>query len=180
MPRIHPIDTEAASETSQQLLEQVRQKLGRVPNLMQSLGHSAAALGGYLSLNESLSKGVLTSKDRERIALAVAEYHRCGYCAAAHSAIGQMIGLSDEEVTEARRGNATDAKAQALLQFVRQILDAKGHVTDSDLANIRSQGYGDAAIAEMVAHIGLNVLTNFFNSVAQTEIDFPVAATLSA
>lgn len=180
MTRIHPLNPEVASETSQQLFDQVQKKLGRVPNLMQTLGHSPAALGGYLSLNESLSKGVLNSKDRERIALAVAEYHQCGYCAAAHSAIGQMIGLSDEEVTEARRGNATDEKAQALLQFVRQILDAKGHVPDADLDSIRSHGYGDAAIAEVVAHIGLNVLTNFFNSVAQTEIDFPIAAALAS
>lgn len=82
MPRIKPLSNDVASPESKELFGEVRKKLGRVPNLMQSLGHSPAALGGYLSLSESLSRGVLNAKDRERIALTVAEYHGCGYCAA--------------------------------------------------------------------------------------------------
>lgn len=180
MPRINPLKPEAANEESQQLFEQVQNKLGRVPNLMQSLGHSPAALGGYLSLNESLGRGVLSGKDRERIALTVAEHHGCGYCAAAHSAIGKMVGLPEEQIHEARRGNSTDPKVESLLRFVHQILDSKGHVDDAELESFRSAGYSDAAVAEVVAHIGLNVLTNFFNSVAETEVDFPQVEALTA
>lgn len=180
MSRINPLHHDVASEESQQLFGQVRDKLGRVPNLMQSLGHSPAALGGYLSLNESLSRGVLHTKDRERIALTVAEYHGCGYCAAAHSAIGNMVGLSESQIHEARRGSSDDPKVESLLRFVHRILDSKGHVDDSDLDSFRSAGYSDAAVAEVVAHVSLNVLTNFFNNVAETEVDFPQVKALAS
>ena len=180
MPRINPLNPDVATEESKQLFGQVQKKLGRVPNLMQSLGHSPAALGGYLSLNESLSRGVLHTKDRERIALTVAEYHGCGYCAAAHSAIGNMVGLTESQIHEARRGSSDDPKVDSLLRFVHRVLDSKGHVDDSDLDSFRSAGYSDAAVAEVVAHISLNVLTNFFNSVAETEIDFPQVKVLAS
>ena len=32
----------------------------------------------------------------------------------------------------------------------------------------------DAEIAETIGHVALNVLTNYFNNVAHTEIDFPL------
>jgi uncharacterized peroxidase-related enzyme len=180
MPRINPLNPDVATEESKQLFGQVQKKLGRVPNLMQSLGHSPAALGGFLSLNESLSRGVLHAKDRERIALTVAEYHGCGYCAAAHSAIGNMVGLTENQIHEARRGSSDDPNVESLLRFVHQVLDSKGHVEDSDLDSFRSAGYSDAAIAEVVAHVSLNVLTNFFNSVAEPEVDFPQVEVLAS
>ena len=41
-------------------------------------------------------------------------------------------------------------------------------------------GYGDAEIAEVVAHVALNIFTNYFNNVAGTAIDFPKAPALKA
>lgn len=35
-------------------------------------------------------------------------------------------------------------------------------------------GLSDADIIEIVLHVALNTLTNYVNSVAQTDIDFPV------
>ncbi len=41
-------------------------------------------------------------------------------------------------------------------------------------------GFGDDAIAEIVAGVALNIFTNYFNLVAETDIDFPQAAPLDA
>ena len=49
----------------------------------------------------------------------------------------------------------------------------RGGVSDTDLAGVRAAGYRDADIAAIVAHVALNVLTNYFNRVAQPVIDFP-------
>ena len=71
----------AADQTpaaSRPLLDAVNKQLGVVPNLMKMLGHSPAALGGYLSLNGALAKGTIGTKTGERIALAIAEFNRCG------------------------------------------------------------------------------------------------------
>ena len=39
---------------------------------------------------------------------------------------------------------------------------------------IKSAGYTDAQIVEIVQHVALNIWTNYVNNVAQTTIDFPV------
>jgi alkylhydroperoxidase family enzyme len=38
---------------------------------------------------------------------------------------------------------------------------------------VKAAGFTDAQIVEIVAVVAENVLTNFLNNVAQTEIDFP-------
>ena len=39
---------------------------------------------------------------------------------------------------------------------------------------VRAAGYTDGEIAEIIAHVALNVFTNYFNRAAQTDIDFPL------
>ena len=57
-------------------------------------------------------------------------------------------------------------------------MEKRGLVTDADVAAVREAGGGDAEIAEVVAHVGLNTFTNYFNTVADTTIDFPKAPAL--
>src|SRR5664279_1455361 len=80
MSRLSIPTVDTSPEASKPLLAAVKQSLGVVPNLMKLVGHSPAALEGYLSLNGALAKGKLDAKLRERIALAVAEYNGCDYC----------------------------------------------------------------------------------------------------
>jgi alkylhydroperoxidase family enzyme len=56
----------------------------------------------------------------------------------------------------------------------------RGLVDDADIAAVREAGHGDAEIAEVVAHVGLNTFTNYFNHVAGTTLDFPKVPALSA
>ena len=41
------------------------------------------------------------------------------------------------------------------------------------MEGLREAGYADAEVAEVVANVALNVLTNYFDRVAETEIGFP-------
>lgn len=143
------------------------------PNMMKTMANSAAVLDGYLGLTEALSHGSLPPKLREQIALVIAEENSCGYCRAAHSAIGRMVGLSSEAINDARYGTSLEAKAQAALQFARIVTQKKGRVSDADLADVRRAGYDDADVSEIIANVALNVFTNYFNEAANTEVDFP-------
>ncbi len=51
MSRLSIPAVDTAPEASKPLLAAVKQQLGVVPNLMKLVGHSPAALEGYLSLN---------------------------------------------------------------------------------------------------------------------------------
>ena len=173
MSRIHQINPQSATGKAKELLDAVQGKLGLVPNMTRAMANSPAVLDGYLSLSGSLSNGALSAKSREQIALAVAQANACDYCLAAHSAIGKMIGLSVDQILDSRRGSSVDPKTDAIIQFARQVVDQRGLVSDASIEHARAAGLDDGAIAEIVANVALNIFTNYFNHVAETEIDFP-------
>ncbi len=41
-----------------------------------------------------------------------------------------------------------------LLRFARILVEKRGLVTEADVEAVREVGYGDAEIAEVVAHVG--------------------------
>lgn len=175
MPRIQPVRIETAEPKTAELLSGVKKKLGMVPNLISTMAQSPATANAYLGFSQTLASGVLSAKLREQIALTVGQANECGYCIAAHCAIGQKAGLSVTEVAQARHGTAADEKTKAALAFARKLVDDRGRVTDADLEQVRHAGYGDGEINEIVANVALNIFTNYFNRVADTEIDFPAA-----
>lgn len=176
-----PTSIEAAPAASQPQLHAVKQQLGVVPNLFRLVANSPAALEGYVGLIGTLGKGVLAAATRERIALAVAEINGCSYCLSAHTYLGQLAArLDDAEIAANRRGGSNDPKADAAVRFAAKIVRERGHVTEGDLRAVKSAGYDDAQVIEIVLHVALNTWTNYINEVAKTEIDFPVAPALAA
>ena len=173
MPRIDPIDPQAAEGKARTLLEAVHKKFGMTPNLTATLAQSPAALEGYLGLSGALAAGSLGAKLREQIAVAVAGASGCGYCASAHTAIGKSVGLPDEELGANLRGSASDPTAQAALDFALAVVEHRGWVSDDDLRRVRDAGFGDGEITEIVANVAQNLFTNYFNHIARTEVDFP-------
>jgi uncharacterized peroxidase-related enzyme len=152
----------------------IEQHLGVVPNMMRTMAQSPRALEGYLALSGALSRGLLPAALQEQIALAVAEANACNYCLSAHSALGRRAGLSDDELVSSREGQAADPKANAALRFAVAVLERRGGVGDQEFARVRDAGFSDGEIAEIITHVALNVLTNYFNRAADTEIDFPL------
>lgn len=170
-----------APAASQPLLAAVQKQLGTVPNLMKLVAQSPVSLEGYLSLSGALGKGSLSAPLRERIALTVAEINGCGYCLAAHSYLGSHVAqLSPAEIDAARDATSADPKAAAALRFARAVALQRGRVSDEELADLRAAGFDEAQTLEIVLHVALNVLTNYVNNVAQTDIDFPVATRQTA
>jgi uncharacterized peroxidase-related enzyme len=174
MSRIAIPTVEQSPVASQPLLEAVNKQLGVIPNLMKMVGNSPAALEGYLSLNAAMGKSSVDLKTRERIALATAEYNGCEYCLAAHAYLGKNLAkLDDREIDMARDGKSADAKAAAALAFAHRVAASRGHVSDVEISAVRAAGFDDAAIVDIVSNVALNVLTNYLNNVAKTEVDFP-------
>lgn len=173
MSRIQPIAVETASPETQTLLAGVKAKFGMTPNMMATMGQSPAVLEAYLSFAGALAKGVLSARLREQIALAVGQANGCEYCLSAHSAGGKRVGLRAEEMVENRRGMAGDSKTAVVLRFAQDLVIQRGEVDDAALRKLREAGYTETEIVEIVANVAVNIFTNYFNLVAQTEVDFP-------
>jgi uncharacterized peroxidase-related enzyme len=180
MSRLPLVDPSQAQGKTHDLLETVKARMGRVPNLMKAMANSPAVLEGYLGLSGALAHGTLDPKIRERIAIGSAESNGCGYCLAAHNLLGKLAGLDEEERLANRKGHSHDPKADAALKFACTLLDQRGRVAEADVQEVKEAGFGDGEVAEIIAHVALNVLTNYFNNAVETPIDFPAVAPLTA
>ena len=134
-------------------------------------------LQAYLSFSEALAGGAFDGATREAIALAVARENRCDYCASAHSAIAKSLKVDGAEIDRNLAGRSVDPRLSAILAFATAVVEKRGLVTDADFAAARQAGLSDAEISEVVGNVAHNLFTNYFNHVAETEIDFPVVRT---
>ena len=173
MPRVHPVDSDRSTGKLKELLDDVQSKFGMTPKMTTTMAQSPAVLEGYLNFHKALGQGELDAGLREQIALLSAEINRCGYCASAHTAIGKLVGLSDDAILKARLGRSNDARTNAALNFVRIVIVNRGEVSDQDVGALRHAGFSDGEIGEIVANVAINIFTNYFNTIVQTEIDFP-------
>lgn len=179
MANILPLDPSQASPEVAAILQAVKAKLGRVPNLFLTLAKSPAALKAYLGASEAIGNGRLDPKSREMVALAVAEANGCDYCLSAHSAIGKMVGLDEEAIIQARGGVPAGQRQAALVAFSRAVIRERGRVSLLDLQAAREAGLDDEDLVEAVANVAVNVFTNYLNHVADTAVDFPKVAQLT-
>ena len=180
MPRLPAINPDQATGQAQHLLQSVESELGFAPNIIRTMANSPTVLQGYLDFSNALSNGNLSPKLREQVALAVSEVNDCQYCLAAHSAIGRSVGLSEEAIGDSRRGESPDTKEATVLAFTRNVVENRGWVSDEDVARLCKVGFSQGDIVELIANISLTLFTNYFNHVAETEVDFPAVSELEA
>ena len=173
MSRLQTIDPSAATGKAKELLDAVKGKLGIVPNMTKVMATSPVVLESYLGFSGALAGGLLDAKTREELALLTAQENGCDYCLSAHTAIGKMVGLTAEEIIASRHGNGVNPKTTAALTFAKHVLDTKGQISEAEVTDVRNAGLSDGEIAEVIAHVALNVLTNYFNIAADVDIDFP-------
>lgn len=173
MARLPIIQTETAGSKTRQMLEGVQATLNMTPNFVRVMGNSPAVLESYLGFSGAMKGGSLPPKLAVEIALAVGQQNGSQYCVSAHTAIGKLTGLTEAEIEEARSARSHSPKEAAALQFARLVLAREGRMADDDFVAIKQAGFNDAEIAEIIAHVALNIFTNYFNSATQVEVDFP-------
>jgi uncharacterized peroxidase-related enzyme len=179
MNRIATPSIESATGATAEVYAQIKTAIGKVPNTFATIGaHGPAALKGILHLDSVLAaSNSLTKQDQETIKLVVSEAVGCDYCVAAHSLLGKLTGLSENVLKQIRHDEPTgDAKRDALIHFVRTLVETSGTVSDSEFAAIRAAGYSDAQLVDISLAIAVTTFTNIFNRINDTPIDFPAVA----
>lgn len=178
MQRIAALDIDSAPEGSKPVMEQIKAKFGKVPNIFASAANSPAALKALMGMFGALDGGGLPGKPHEAIALRVGEMNGCKYCSAAHTAKAKMAGASEEETVQFRKGEADDAKIKVLLDLAGPLNEKRGAISDEELAAARDAGLSDEEIMETLAIVVCNIFTNAINALAKTKVDFPPAPSI--
>lgn len=176
MARLNVVDPASASGRVREIFDGPLK--GKHFNLFKGMANSPAALDAYLGMAGAMGRSGLSAQEQEAVQLAIAEANACGYCAAAHTAIGVGAGLTPEQVLGARRGKVGDPRLNAVVQFALALHEKRGHVSAKDLQEFRAAGFTDAHVAEVVLAYALATYTNLFNHVNETTVDFPAVPTI--
>ena len=91
--------------------------------------------------------------------------------------IGAGAGLDEAELKANLSGTSADAKNQAALDFASLLVTSKGNVNDNDVQAVKDAGFTEAEVLEITAVVAFNIFTNYFNHVADTDVDFPLVST---
>ena len=178
MRNLEALTKEQASEETGKIFDAVKAKIGMVPNLYATIGNSSKALNAVLTLGDNLGGGEFSNKEIEAVALAVSEFNNCDYCLAAHTAIGKMNGLTEEDTIAIRTGQVKDNKLNALTKLATEITEKRGVPSQETVDAFFAAGYNKAALAELIGLVALNTFNNYTNNIADTEVDFPKAPAL--
>jgi len=170
IPLVSANDTPAASRP---LLDAVHGAFGATPNMFRAVANSPAALQAMWSFFGALGGGTIPAKLGEQIAVAVADRNACEYCLAAHTALGRKAGASSAEMSAAQAGESADPATAAALGFALKLVEQRGQVGEADVASLRAAGFSDGQVVEILAHVALNLFTNYVNVAFAVPVDFP-------
>jgi len=168
---------ETVSPANQAIFDQLKAKLGMVPNLYATLALSEHALGSYLAFQNA--KSSITGKAREVVNLVVSQVNDCEYCLAAHTVIGGMVGFTPGQILEIRAGAASfDARLDALAKLVRNIAITRGHADQALVDAFFAAGWTQENLVDAIVTIGDKTVTNYLHATTRVPVDFPAAPKL--
>jgi uncharacterized peroxidase-related enzyme len=175
MSRVN-IDTSKSPAASQAVLGQIQLAFGATPNMFKAVSNSPAALQSMWAAFGALGSGTLGAKLGEQIAVAIANRNRCEYCLAAHTVLGKNAGVTAEEITAAQIGQSADPRTAAALKFALKVVSDRAQISAGDVAELHEVGFKDEQVVEIIAHVALNLYTNYINVALDIPVDFPKVA----
>ncbi|HET6788397.1 MAG TPA: peroxidase-related enzyme [Aquabacterium sp.] len=170
------LQSQQAPAASQPILTQIHQAFGATPNMFKAVANSPAALQSMWAAFGALGGGTLGARLGEQIAVAIANRNRCEYCLAAHTVLGQQAGASAADMAAAQVGQSDDPRTAAALRFALKVVSDRAQVSDGDVAELHEVGFGDEQVVEILAHVALNLYTNYINVALGVPVDFPKVA----
>ncbi|MDV3249810.1 carboxymuconolactone decarboxylase family protein [Devosia sp. BK] len=173
MSRITLIAPAEATGSVEQNFAEIQSAFGVVPNMFKAVGNSPSALASLWGSFAALGGGRLGSKLGEQIAVAIADRNACHYCLAAHTGLGKRAGATAEEMAEAQAGRSADPRTAAALKFALSLVEQRGSVGSDDVNALVAAGFDEGEIVEIIAHVALNLFTNYVNVALDVPVDFP-------
>lgn len=174
---VHGRDT--APPGSREALDRQIRRVGRVLNAIGGMATAPSAIGIYDAVVEVLElKSGLDRRTRAALHVAIAEVHGCAYCSAAYGAAARRHGLSGTEIAAIRRFDVEDPRIGTLLRLAREVVDRHGHVDDDTWAAAIEAGWSVEDLLDAFGDVIRVTISSWFNHLARTEPDLPLAPDL--
>lgn len=168
---------EEVTVNNQENFDNLKKGLGMVPNLYAVMAHSDTALSSYLAFQGA--KSTFSNKQKQAVNLVVSQVNKCLYCQSAHTLLGKLNGLSEEQTIEIRRGGASfDTRLDALVKLAKEITEKRGFISETSLSHLIDSGYTRGQVVELVMLVAEKLAMNYLHAITKVEIDFPEAKTI--
>ncbi len=175
------IDPATATGPTKAAFDEATAQFGGVINLFRVAGNAPNVLGGILAMNKALGSDItISGKQIEQVAMLVSALNRCDYCVNVHMQVGKGQGLRETDMLDAMAGRANDPADQALLDYTNEVVRNRGLVSDATMARVRSAGFSDRALLEVIGVVGVYTTLQYIRHVGHPEQDFPVVAAFDA
>lgn len=174
---VNPANTEARTR---ELLNDVQQAFGIIPNSVKVMANSPAVLESFVAFSQAMGRAGIGEKLHSQVKLTTSETNACDYCTSLLTAVGPAAGLTADDILSSRSASAADDRTDTALKFAEAVLESRGKVGGAELDKVRAVGFSDAEIVEIIASVVLGCFTNFLNNVAETTLDTPQAEPLDA
>lgn len=150
----------------------VQEKAGFIPNIFLALAHRPDEFRAFFSYHDALmekSDG-LTKAEREMIVVATSGINQCTYCVVAHGAILRIREknplIADQVATNYRKADIT-AKQSLMLDFAVKMSQKAHEISESDMQNLRENGFDMEEIWDIGSIVALFALSNRLANMAE-------------
>ena len=148
-----------------QIITEVQEKAGFIPNVFVTLAHRPDELRAFWAYHEALMRkqSGLSKAEREMIVVSTSAANNCLYCVVAHGAILRIYEkstqISEQIATNFRKADITD-RQKAMLVFAEKVALQSDQIADEDFETLHAHGFSDEDIWDIGAITALFALSN--------------------
>ncbi len=157
-------------EDIRELILEVQEKSGFIPNVFLALAHRPAEFRAFFAYHDALMEkdSGLTKAEREMIVVATSNANGCQYCVVAHGAILRIRAkdplVADQVAVNHRKADITP-RQKAMLDFAMKVCLDSADVNDADYATLHEHGFTDEDVWDIA---GVSAFFGLSNRMANT------------
>ena len=160
-------DLENLDEDMQRYLQVCQERLGLVPNVIQTFAANQDKLRAFIQYYNTLmlAPSPLSKLEREMVAVVVSSANRCYYCLVAHGQAVRSLSADPhlgEMLVMNYRVAPVDTRVRAMLDFAWKLTVSPWEVDEPDREKLRQAGLSKEEIFDLADVIGFFNMSNRF------------------
>jgi AhpD family alkylhydroperoxidase len=173
----HPISftvhtPDSAPSPAGDSLHSLAAAVGRIPSLAATMAESPSLIRAFLTVREVYASSGFTPKEIETLSIVSGRENGCAWCVAFHTAGALRVGLDTQTVDALRAGNdPADPRLGALARFARRMVQERGNVGDTALADFVAAGFAPRQALDVVLGMAFSLMANYAGKLTHPPVD---------
>lgn len=166
--------TENTDWFSGQIFASMQKKLGRIPGRYTQMANNPAMFHAYICAFKSFQTNSGFNQQEQKVVLLSISYENSSdYSLAAFNIIRENMvpDYSEEKRLKNENSVVENKKLQALSSFSKIMTIKMGKPSNLDIKTFLDAGYSKKHILGVIAGLGIDTMSNYFNNIFTTPID---------